>query len=124
MIDQSPLRWSTVDAAEMYEVPRWGNGYFSVGPNGNVLVHPDRNPARSVDLKELIQRLQMRGLDVPVLLRFHGIIRDRLAVLHKAFGDAIKEHGYKGNYACVYPIKVNQQREVVEKVVEDVVPDI
>ena len=64
MIDQSPLRWSTVDAAEMYEVPRWGNGYFSVGPNGNVLVHPDRNPARSVDLKELIQRLQMRGLDV------------------------------------------------------------
>ncbi len=118
MIDESPLRWSTVDAAEMYEVPRWGNGYFSVGPAGHVLVHPDRNPSRAVDLKELVERLQMRGLDVPVLLRFNGIIRDRLYVLHKAFADAIKEHGYKGNYACVYPIKVNQQREVVEKVVE------
>jgi len=118
MIDESPLRWSTVDAAEMYEVPRWGNGYFSVSPAGHVLVHPDRNPSRAVDLKELVERLQMRGLDVPVLLRFNGIIRDRLYVLHKAFADAIKEHGYKGNYACVYPIKVNQQREVVEKVVE------
>jgi len=118
MIDESPLRWSTVEAAEMYEVPRWGNGYFSVSPAGHVLVHPDRNPARAVDLKELVERLQMRGLDVPVLLRFNGIIRDRLYVLHKAFADAIKEHGYKGNYACVYPIKVNQQREVVEKVVE------
>lgn len=118
MIDESPLRWSTVDAAEMYEVPRWGNGYFSVGPAGHVLVHPDRNPSKAVDLKELVERLRMRGLDVPVLLRFNGIIRDRLYVLHKAFADAIKEHGYKGNYACVYPIKVNQQREVVEKVVE------
>ncbi len=118
MIDESPLHWGHVDAAEMYEVPRWGNGYFSVGPSGNVQVHPDRNPAKSIDLKELVQRLQMRGLDVPVLLRFNGIIRDRLYVLHKAFSDAIREHGYKGNYACVYPIKVNQQREVVEKVVE------
>jgi len=118
MIDESPLHWSSIDAAEMYEVPRWGNGYFSVSRNGNVHVHPDRDPNRSVDLKELVERLQMRGLDVPVLLRFNGIIRDRLFVLHKAFSDAIREHGYGGSYACVYPIKVNQQREVVEKVVE------
>ena len=118
MIDESPLHWTTVDASELYEVPRWGNGYFSVNPNGNLMVHPDRNQTRGIDLKELVERLQMRGLDVPVLLRFNGIIRDRLYVLHKAFSDAIKEHSYRGNYACVYPIKVNQQREVVEKVVE------
>ncbi len=118
MIESTPLHWSSVDAAEMYEVPRWGNGYFSVSENGNVLVHPDRNQARGIDLKELVQRLQVRGLDVPVLLRFNGIIKDRLAMLHRAFSDAIREHGYNGNYACVYPIKVNQQREVVEKVVE------
>ncbi len=118
MIESTPLHWSSVDAAEMYEVPRWGNGYFSVGENGNVMVHPDRNPARGIDLKVLVERLQVRGLDVPVLLRFNGIIKDRLKMLHRAFSDAIREHGYNGKYACVYPIKVNQQREVVEKVVE------
>ncbi|MFN5196794.1 MAG: arginine decarboxylase, partial [Planctomyces sp.] len=118
MIDESPLHWTTVDASEMYEVPRWGNGYFSVNSRGNVMVHPDRNTTRGIDLKDLVERLQMRGLDVPVLLRFNGIIRDRLYVLHKAFSDAIREHSYRGKYSCVYPIKVNQQREVVEKVVE------
>ena len=68
MIDESPLHWTTVDASELYEVPRWGNGYFSVHPNGNLMVHPDRNQTRGIDLKELVERLQMRGLDVPVLL--------------------------------------------------------
>ncbi|HAV31857.1 MAG TPA: arginine decarboxylase, partial [Planctomycetaceae bacterium] len=108
MIDESPLHWTTVDASEMYEVPRWGNGYFSVNSRGNVMVHPDRNTTRGIDLKDLVERLQMRGLDVPVLLRFNGIIRDRLYVLHKAFSDAIREHSYRGKYSCVYPIKVNQ----------------
>ncbi|MCA9058160.1 MAG: biosynthetic arginine decarboxylase, partial [Planctomycetaceae bacterium] len=118
MIDSHNVPWTLQDAAEMYEVPRWGNGYFSVGSNGNLMVHPDRNPARGVDLKELVERLQLRGLDVPVLLRFNGIIRDRLRMLHSAFQEAITEYGYTGRYQCVYPIKVNQQREVVEKVVE------
>jgi arginine decarboxylase len=118
MIDNSRDRWSTTDAAELYEVPRWGNGYFSVGDNGDVYVHPDRDPNRLVNLQSLVNRLQMRGLDLPVLLRFNGIIRDRLACLHNAFDGAMKEHGYNGTYSCVYPIKVNQQREVVQKVVE------
>ncbi len=118
MIDNSRDRWSTTDAAELYEVPRWGNGYFSVGDNGDVYVHPDRDPNRRVNLQSLVNRLQMRGLDLPVLLRFNGIIRDRLACLHNAFDGAMKEHGYNGTYSCVYPIKVNQQREVVQKVVE------
>ena len=118
MIEPTPLHWTTVDAAEMYEVPRWGNGYFSVSDSGHVLVHPDRDKSKAVDLKELVERLQLRGLDVPVLLRFNGIIKDRLRQLHTAFSDAIREHNYQGTYACVYQIKVNQQREVVEKVVE------
>lgn len=118
MIEPSALPYTSADAAELYEVARWGNGYFSIGPAGNLLVHPDRNPERSLDLKELIDRLQVRNLDVPVLLRFNGIIRDRLKVLHDAFAGAIEQHGYNGKYACVYPIKVNQQRQVVEKVVE------
>ncbi len=110
--------WTTADAADLYEVPRWGKGYFSVGKNGNLHVHPDRNPERSIDMKELIDRLQLRGLDLPILLRFNGILKDRLRELHDCFAKAIADHDYKGTYAFVYPIKVNQQREVVEKIVE------
>lgn len=117
MID--PVRsWSAVDASELYEVPRWGKGYFSVGPNGHLRVHPDRDPNRCIDMKELVDRLQLRGLDLPILLRFNGILQDRLKELHDCFSKAIVDHDYKGKYACVYPIKVNQQREVVEKIVE------
>ncbi len=114
----TPQRWSPVDAAEFYDVPRWGKGYFSVADNGNLLVHPNRNPARSIDLKELIDRLQLRGLDLPVLVRFNGILQDRLREINNAFARAIQENDYKGQYRCVYPIKVNQQQEVVSKIIE------
>lgn len=110
--------WSPVDASEHYEVPRWGKGYFSVGRNGQLLVHPDRDPSRFIDLKDLIDRVQLRGLDLPILVRFNGILQDRLREIHDAFATAIDEHEYQGSYACVYPIKVNQQREVVEKIIE------
>lgn len=110
--------WTPADAADLYGVARWGNGYFSVDENGNLLVHPDRNPARSIEMEALVNRLEVRHLDTPVLLRFNGILRDRLKVLHDAFAAAITEHEYQGRYSCVYPIKVNQQRQVVEKVVE------
>jgi arginine decarboxylase len=118
MIEPGSAPWSAVDAAELYDVARWSEGYFSVGDDGNLLVHPERDPRRSIDLKGLADQLQLRGLDVPVLLRFDGIIRDRLQVLNDAFASAIGEYGYGGKYSCVYPIKVNQQREVVEKVVQ------
>ncbi|AMV19341.1 biosynthetic arginine decarboxylase [Planctomyces sp. SH-PL14] len=110
--------WSVTDSSELYDVPRWGKGYFSVGKNGHLLAHPDRNSARAIDLKELVDRLQMRGLYLPILVRFNGILKDRLQEMHDIFATAMKEHDYKGGYSCVYPIKVNQQREVVEKIVE------
>jgi arginine decarboxylase len=68
-------------------------------------------------MHELIERLQMRGLDLPILLRFNGILKDRLREINDAFAQAIKDHDYKGRYICVYPIKVNQQRHVVEQIV-------
>ena len=80
-------------------------------------VHPDRDPDRSVDMKELVDRLQQRGLDLPVLLRFNGILKERLREMHDVFAEAIAEHDYRGAYSCVYPIKVNQQHEVVERIV-------
>ncbi len=116
MLDQEVRRWAATDAAELYEVARWGKGYFSVGEDGHVRVHPDKNPERVIDLKQLVDRLQMRGIDLPILIRFADILQHRLAEIHGAFARAISDHGYGGSYCCVYPIKVNQQRQVVEEV--------
>ena len=74
-VDLDVDHWSPADAAELYEVARWGNGYFSVGPNGNLLVHPDKSPTKSIDLKSLVDRLQVRGIDLPILLRFAPPLR-------------------------------------------------
>ncbi|MBV8844092.1 MAG: biosynthetic arginine decarboxylase [Bryobacterales bacterium] len=111
-------RWSTADAAELYDVASWGKGYFSVGKNGHLFVHPDKDPHRSIDLKELVDNLQLRGISLPLLIRFGEILKHRLGEMSQAFQTSIAEHGYRGNYCCVYPIKVNQQRQVVEEVFE------
>src|SRR5271165_241551 len=109
-------RWSIAEAGELYDVSRWGKGYFSVGKNGHLWVHPDKEPARGLDLKELVDNLQLRGISLPLLIRFGEILKHRLGEMHGAFQTAIAEQGYKGSYCCVYPIKVNQQRQVVEEV--------
>src|SRR5215210_2079529 len=108
--------WSVDDASELYEVARWGNGYFSVNPAGHVQVHPSKDAAKAIDLKELVDRLQLRGISLPVLVRFTDIVKQRLADIHAAFQGAIGQHQYQGGYCCMYPIKVNQQRQVVEEV--------
>jgi arginine decarboxylase len=110
--------WSVTDATELYEIARWGKGYFSIGPQGHVLVHPSKDPAHAIDLKQLVDRLQMRGLGLPTLIRFRDILKHRIRDIHDAFQSAITQHAYQGKYVCVYPIKVNQQRQVVEEVFE------
>jgi arginine decarboxylase len=116
MLDQEVRRWTAGDAAELYDIARWGKGYFSIDDNGHVRVHPNKEPDRWLDLKQLVDRLQLRGIDLPILIRFAGILKHRLGEIHKAFAAAIAEHKYTGNYCCVYPIKVNQQRQVVDEV--------
>lgn len=111
-------RWQVQDALETYGCQHWGKGYFGVNSRGNVTVHPDKNPERSIDLKELIDQLQARGIQLPILLRFTDILRHRVGEIHDAFDAAIKEFGYQGSYCCVYPIKVNQQRQVVEEILD------
>ena len=96
---------------------RWGKGYFSIDDNGHVRVHPTKDPEHGLDLKQLVDRLQLRGIDLPILIRFAGILKHRLGEIHAAFSHAITENRYQGSYCCVYPIKVNQQRQVVEEVV-------
>ncbi len=111
-------RWTPRVASDLYDVASWGKGYFSVSDGGHVRVHPEKDPARSIDLKELVDTLVLRGIGLPILIRFADILKHRLGELHGAFDTAIAEHKYQGGYCCVYPIKVNQQRQVVEEVLE------
>ena len=110
--------WTTADATELYEIARWGKGYFTIGENGQVKVHPTKDPSRSIDLKQLVDDLQRRGISLPTLIRFRDILRIGFRTSHEAFQGAIAQHEYSGRYICVYPIKVNQQRQVVEEVLD------
>jgi arginine decarboxylase len=108
--------WTVEQSAELYDVERWGNGYFSIGPQGAVRVHPRRDPKIAIDLAQLVAEIEEREISLPVLLRFGGILEDRLVEIHRAFERACADNDYRGRYVSVYPIKVNQQRQVVEEV--------
>ncbi|REK12759.1 MAG: biosynthetic arginine decarboxylase [Planctomycetota bacterium] len=117
MLDQEVRRWTATDAAELYDIARWGKGYFSIGDDGHLRVHPEKDPERWLDLKQLVDQMELRGIGLPILIRFAEILKHRLGEIYQAFDRAIAEHKYNGSYCCVYPIKVNQQRQVVEEVV-------
>jgi arginine decarboxylase len=110
--------WKTQDAVETYGVRHWSKGYFSVNSLGHVTVHPSKRPDQAIDLKVLVDQLLARGIQLPILLRFTDILRHRVGEIHDAFKAAIQEYGYQGGYCCVYPIKVNQQRHVVEEILD------
>lgn len=105
------------DSLDLYNVEGWGVGYFGVNARGHVTVHPTREPGRSLDLFELAMDLNAQGVQLPLLLRFSDILRTRIEMLSERFDNAIREFGYTGGYSTVYPIKVNQQRHVVEEIV-------
>ncbi len=109
--------WSVDDSMELYNVRNWGSPFFSINAAGNACVHPQGPTGPTVDLKQVVDELQRRGIQLPILIRFSDILRARVEALNEAFRTAIKEYGYKGRYAGVYPIKVNQQRQVVEEIV-------
>ena len=111
-------RWSPRAASELYDVASWGKGYFSISESGTVLVHPEKDAARYIDLKKLVDTLVLRGISLPILIRFAEILKHRLGEIFSAFQTAITDHKYNGGYTCVYPIKVNQQRQVVEEFLE------
>ncbi len=111
-------KWKIADAVETYGVRNWGKGYFGINKLGHVTVQPTKRAEESIDLKELIDQLQARGIQLPILLRFTDILRHRVGEIHNAFQNAIKEFEFQGEYCCVYPIKVNQQRHVVEEIID------
>jgi arginine decarboxylase len=108
--------WRIEDSLDLYHVDAWGKGYFSVNASGHVVVRPDTTEQREIDLYEVVEGLQARDLTTPVVVRFSDILAHRLRRLHDAFAQAIAENEYGNRYAAVFPIKVNQQRLVVEEV--------
>lgn len=111
-------QWTVEDSARIYGINNWGNGYFRINENGNVSVTPKGAKGNSLDLYELTQELQDRGIRVPIMIRFPDIINERVHLLHSCFQKAIADHSYRGQYRGVYPIKVNQQRHLVQELVK------
>jgi arginine decarboxylase len=108
--------WKVEDSLELYGVNAWGNGYFGINAAGHTVVRPDWNAEREIDLHEVITGLAARDLTTPVVVRFSDILRHRLTRIRDAFATAIAENEYKNRYCAVFPIKVNQQRLVVEEI--------
>ncbi len=111
-------KWTSEDAKEHYNITGWGAGYFDINEKGNIVVRPDQERKHTIDLKLLAEDIQARGYSLPALIRFSDILKSSIAKLTQAFQNSIDEYKYKGNYHGVYPIKVNQQRQVVEEVVK------
>lgn len=110
--------WDVSSALALYNVDRWGAPYFSVNERGHVAVRPDGRADREVDMMELVEEARSRGLSFPVTLRFQDLLRHRVETVNKAFAEAIASAGYGNVYRGVFPIKVNQLREVVEEIVD------
>ncbi|MGB5376114.1 MAG: biosynthetic arginine decarboxylase [Polyangiales bacterium] len=113
-----PRDWSVKKSSKLYQIKGWGEPYFRINEHGHVEVRPDPTQDRSIDLYDLTKQLRERGLDLPLLIRFPNILQDRLRLLNEGFQRAIREYGYDGTYRGVFPIKVNQQRHLVEEIVE------
>ncbi|QPK62366.1 biosynthetic arginine decarboxylase [Methylomonas sp. LL1] len=109
--------WSIEQSKQLYAIQQWGNAYFSVNGQGHVCVKPQADCPTEIDLFEIARALRSKGLNFPVLVRFTDILRDRIRQLQQAFDQARLAHAYSGHYTPVYPIKVNQQGNVVESIV-------
>ena len=109
-------KWSIDDSAELYNINGWGLNYFSINEKGHVAVTP-KTDGPSIDLKELMEELQVRDVEAPVLLRFPDILDNRIEKISNCFQAAAQEYGYSAKNFIIYPIKVNQMRPVVEEIV-------
>ncbi len=111
--------WTIDDSKRLYNIDNWSEGYFDIDPRGEVVVHPDGQVARSINLKKLVAELEEQGLKLPILIRFVDVLVNRMAKIRGAFASAIKEVAYQGKYTYVYPIKTNQQFDVIKTIVDN-----
>ena len=118
-MESKTSNWTIEDAERTYGVSRWGGGYFHIGENGNVQVTPDpNNHDIRIDFKAVINEIKQEGIQFPVVVRFHDVLRTQVETLNQVFDQCIQEAEYQGEYNGVYPVKVNQMREVVEEIVD------
>ena len=116
---RSEPMWTAEDSIDLYGIENWGNGYFSVNDKGNIIIIPNRNTSQSVDVTDLIEEIEdAKDLEFPVLLRFPQILEDRINEITGSFTNAIKEFNYSCNYQPIFPMKVNQRKEVIEYVLK------
>jgi arginine decarboxylase len=111
-------RWKVADSVDLYGISSWGRDFLSVNDRGHLVVSPGGLDGAGIDLKALVDEVAERGIGLPLLIRFSDLLKSRLAQIHGAFDRAIEEYGYQGRYRGVYPIKVNQDRFLVEDLVE------
>lgn len=116
--DRDSAEWSIDDAAELYRIEAWSDGFFGINEHGHMAVLPFDDRSLSIDIMDVVAELRSRGVRFPALLRFQDVLRSRVRRLNLAFAEAIAEAGYKNVYQAVYPIKVNQLHEVVEEVLD------
>jgi arginine decarboxylase len=110
--------WNIQAARDLYNVRRWGANYFDINDAGRVVARPQQDAGCAVDITDVIEEAKARGLKFPLLIRFQDILRHRVQALNQAFRNSIAEFGYQGKYRGVFPIKVNQLREVVEEILD------
>lgn len=110
--------WKIEDSIELYGIERWGNGFFTFNKNGNLAVKPTKNDAQVIDLKNVIDNLAAKKINFPILFRFPQILEAQIKALNNAFSNSISEYRYSSTYQGVFPMKVNQRREVIEEIVK------
>ncbi|WP_437337655.1 biosynthetic arginine decarboxylase [Sorangium sp. So ce394] len=110
--------WTTEDAKSLYMIDRWGRGYFDVSPDGNLTVAPLQERGSKIAIRDVVDAALEQGLRTPLLIRFQDLLHHRVRALNEAFNKAIAESKFRGTYRGVFPIKVNQLREVVEEILD------
>ncbi|NUQ81191.1 MAG: biosynthetic arginine decarboxylase [Bacteroidetes bacterium] len=110
--------WSVESARKLYNIDGWGIGYFRVDEEGYLVACPSQDPAQTIRITDVIAAAKEEGLSFPLQIRFQDLLRHRVESLNEAFTTAIRDQGYKGKYTGVFPIKVNQMREVVEEILD------
>ncbi|MCZ7404160.1 MAG: hypothetical protein O8C67_04420, partial [Candidatus Methanoperedens sp.] len=110
--------WKVEDAIELYGIERWGNGFFSFNKNGDLIVKPTKNDAQIIDLKSVVDNLNSKKIEFPILFRFPQILEAQIKTLNGAFSSSISEYKYNSTYQGIFPMKVNQRKEVIEEIVK------
>ena len=110
--------WTLKDSIATYNIDKWGDQYFSINSKGNISITPGKKSGKIIDRFKLVEELKSREINTPLIIRFNDILKDRINELHEAFSKAIKTYEYKNIYQGVFPVKCNQQKNVLEKILE------